>query len=223
MQRYDIFESIHKGLKALLYNTALLLQQTDFSNGETEDDLIERVKETIQLFEEHLETESKYILQVIFDFEPGIADQFLQNQRQFVLLCSKLKDALGTYQSDQVEKTIAGKCLAACYADFMIFQLQVMAREEDVLSKILWRYFSDKHIIQLQKEILQHDCKHSTKLTQWMLRGINDSEAIVWLKSVEETASQEKFQALFIAAEKELPERRYKRILSSLSEGVMLA
>ena len=223
MQRYDIFESIHKGLKALLYNTALLLQQTDFSNGETEDDLIERVKETIQLFEEHLETESKYILQVIFDFEPGVADQFLQNQRQFVLLCSKLKDALGTYQSDQVEKTIAGKCLAACYADFMIFQLQVMAREEDVLSKILWSYFSDKHIIQLQKEILQHDCKHSTKLTKWMLRGINDSEAIVWLKSVEETAPQEKFQALFIAAEKELPERRYKRILSSLSEGVMLA
>ena len=40
MQRYNIFHQVHKGLKALLYETALQVQQTGFWNADEADDVI---------------------------------------------------------------------------------------------------------------------------------------------------------------------------------------
>jgi len=226
MQRHDIFESIHKGLKALLYDTALILQHTDFSAEEPFEKITVSITETVHLFEEHLKSEAKFILPLILDFEPGIADQFLKDQQQAYRLSTQLKDTLNNFLSGQVLKTgvDAGKLLATAYMEFMLFQIGLMAKEEDTLNKILWRYFSDKHIIQLQKEILHDSCLPlSQKLTLWMMRGINDTEAVFWLKTVERCSSESEFKALFETAEKELPQDRFRKLLSALTEGVMLA
>lgn len=226
MQRYDVFESVHKGLKALLYDTALLLQHADFSKEEPFEAVTEAIKEAVHLLEEHIQTEAKFIVPLILDFEPGIADQFIKDQQQALNLSAQLKNALSNFVSEQTLKSDnhAGKVLSCRYMEFMLFQINLMVKEEELLNKILWKYFSDKHIAQLQKEMLQNNCLTlSEKLTRWMMRGINDTEAVYWLKTVERTASQLEFKTLFATAEKELSQDRFKKLLSSLTEGVMLA
>ena len=37
MKRYNIFNQVHKGLRALLYETIIKLQQTDFTDTEDAD------------------------------------------------------------------------------------------------------------------------------------------------------------------------------------------
>lgn len=226
MQRYDVFESVHKGLKALLYDTALLLQHADFLKEEPFETITEAIKETVHLLEEHIQTEVKFIVPLIFDFEPGIADQFIKDQQQALHLSAQLKNALSNFVSEQTLKSgnDAGKALSCRFMEFMLFQINLMVKEEELLNRILWKYFSDKHIAQLQKEMLQNNCLTlSEKLTRWMMRGINDTEAVYWLKTVERTASQLEFKTLFATAEKELSQDRFKKLLSSLTEGVMLA
>jgi len=56
-----------------------------------------------------------------------------------------------------------------------------------------------------------------------MMRGLNNPEIVGWFKSIEESASEAAFQKLFAIAERELPERRFRHVLETLTEGVMLA
>ena len=43
MKRYNLFYQIHKGLRTMLYETAIGLQQTDFCNEEETDAIAERI------------------------------------------------------------------------------------------------------------------------------------------------------------------------------------
>ncbi len=51
--RVNIFNQIHKGLRALLYESSLLLQQTDFSDEQEMQIAISRVKMVADLFDDH--------------------------------------------------------------------------------------------------------------------------------------------------------------------------
>jgi hypothetical protein len=70
MKRYNIFNQIHKGLRALLYETIIKLQQTDFTDAEDADEAVQQVKIILDLFDEHAHTEDNFILPAIVEYEP---------------------------------------------------------------------------------------------------------------------------------------------------------
>ena len=53
MQRYNIFNQVHKGLRELLYQTASRLQQTDFSTHQEREAILEQVNIVVDLFDKH--------------------------------------------------------------------------------------------------------------------------------------------------------------------------
>ena len=59
--------------------------------------------------------------------------------------------------------------------------------------------------------------------SKWMMRGLNNAEITGWLKGVEKNAPEAVFQSLFVTAEKELSERRFRQVLEGLTEGAMVA
>ena len=76
MQRYNIFHQVHKGLKVLLYETALQVQHTDFWNIEEADEVIEQIDELILLFEKHAQSEDTYIFPAVEKYDPSVAHAF---------------------------------------------------------------------------------------------------------------------------------------------------
>lgn len=62
-----------------------------------------------------------------------------------------------------------------------------------------------------------------TQYSKWMMRGLNNAEITAWLRRVEKSAPEAVFQLLFVIAEKELTERRFRQISEGLTEGAMLA
>jgi hypothetical protein len=56
-----------------------------------------------------------------------------------------------------------------------------------------------------------------------MIRGINNWEAVTWMKSIEKGVPPVVFQTLIQKAEQELSPKRFQKITQSLSEGVQLA
>ncbi|MBK7374191.1 MAG: hypothetical protein IPJ02_01045 [Chitinophagaceae bacterium] len=76
MKRYNIFYQVHKGLRAMLYETAILLQQTDFSNEEETNTIAECISEVVVLFDKHAHSEDSNILNTIESFEPSVAGLF---------------------------------------------------------------------------------------------------------------------------------------------------
>ncbi|HEY6503823.1 MAG TPA: hemerythrin domain-containing protein [Chitinophagaceae bacterium] len=226
MQRYNIFHQVHKGLKALLYETALQVQHTDFWNVEEADDAIDRIKEVIRLFEKHADSEDTLVFPAVEKYDPAIADAFEQEHVKDHLLGQLLNGCIARYKGAAVitEKATAGKEMQSAFSKFMVFNLEHMAKEEDVLNPILWRHYTDAELMGITQQIIARIPEdYMAQYSKWMMRGLNNAEITGWLKGVEKNAPEFVFQSLFVTAEKELPQRRFRLVLESLSEGAMLA
>jgi hemerythrin-like domain-containing protein len=223
--RVNIFNQIHKGLRALLYESSLLLQQTDFSDEQEMKAVINRVTVVADLFDDHAHHEDTYVLPAIQQYEPSIVDAFEQEHAMDAKLTRALKDSLQALQmaSPLVRQEMANE-LSRTFIQFMIFNLEHMSKEENILNKILWRYYADADILDLQRKIVSSLSPWSAKMgSQWMMRGLNNPEIINWLRAVEDAAPENVFQDLFATAERELPEHRFRKVLETITEGVMLA
>ena len=221
--RIDIFNQIHKGLRALLYESSLLLQQTDFLDDEEMQTAISRVTMVADLFNDHAHHEDKFILRAVQEHEPSIVDAFEREHAMNTRLTRALKNCLQALQmaSPMVRPEMAN-VLYKTFVQFMVFNLEHMSKEENILNKILWRYYSDDEILSIQEDILASlTTWSSTNTSRWMMRGLNNTEIVSWLKSVEESAPEASFQKLFTIAQRELPEHRFSHVLESLTEEVM--
>jgi len=223
--RINIFNQIHKGLRALLYESSLLLQQTDFLDDQEMQTAVTRVTMVADLFDDHAHHEDKFILPAIQEHEPSIVDAFEREHAMNIKLTRALKNCLQALQmASPVVRPEMANVLYKTFVQFMVFNLEHMSKEETILNKILWRYYSDGEILAIQKNILASLTPWSaTNGSRWMMRGLNNPEIVGWFKSIEESASEAAFQKLFAIAERELPERRFRHVLETLTEGVMLA
>jgi iron-sulfur cluster repair protein YtfE (RIC family) len=226
MQRYNIFNQIHKGLRALLYETALQVQHTDFWNIDEADEAIAKIEDVIRLFEKHAYSEDTYVFPVLDKYEPSLADAFEQEHVKDHALARLLEKTINSYKHAEIitDKVPAAKDIHAAYTEFMVFNLEHMAKEEKVLNPILWRYYTDNELMAITQQIIANvPQEYMAQYSKWMMRGLNNAEIAGWLRGVEKNAPEVVFQSLFVTAEKELPERRFRLVLESLTEGAMLA
>ncbi len=121
------------------------------------------------------------------------------------------------------DRAEAGKKINIDFVSFLVFNLQHMAKEEDILNRLLWRYYSDAEILQMQQRIVQNTQPwHQDFYSKWMLRGINHVEAALWLRSVQRAAPEVVYQTLFTKAQQELPKPRFKKLVEALTETALL-
>jgi hypothetical protein len=226
MQRFNIFNQIHKGLRALLFDTALHLQRTDFTNEVEAEEALNKVREAVLLFDEHAHKEDTFVLPVIAEFEPSVVDTFETEHVKDLALSNQLTASVETFflQESATQKVMAGQQLTRAFLAFTVFNLEHMAKEEDLINTLLWRYYSDDAILAIQQQIVLNTTPWLNDFySKWMLRGINTPEATRWLQAVQATAPEVFFQTLLSKANDELPAGRFDRIASALSDGVPTA
>jgi hypothetical protein len=226
MERYNSFNIIHKGLRAALYQTALQLQQTDFTEDDQAEEALNKVKEIVMLFEGHAHKEDNFVLPMISEYEPSVVAAFNSEHEEDEKLGKELNSAVEKVAGSTTvfEKIVSGRELTESFVRFMVFNLNHMAKEEDIINKILWRYYSDDEIKAVVGKISKADPPwiHEFYVT-WMIRGINNLEAVNWMKAIEKGVPPVVFQSLVQKAEQELPAKRFQKITLSLCEGVQVA
>ncbi|MGZ3851840.1 MAG: hemerythrin domain-containing protein [Flavisolibacter sp.] len=226
MQRYNAFNIIHKGLRAALFQTALQLQQTDFTDEEQAEEAVNKVKEIVMLFEGHAHKEDNYVLPLINEYEPSVVASFNSEHEEDGRLGNELNDAVQRVLNSEgfTEKAISGRELTESFVRFMVFNLNHMAKEEDIINKILWRYYSDDELKAVVAKISQADPPWIQEFyVKWMIRGINNTEAIEWMKAAGKAAPAVVFKGLVQKAEQELPKQRFQKISASLTEELKVA
>lgn len=226
MTRFNIFNQIHKALRAMLYDTSLVLQQTNFGDLEEAETALEKVKQVVDMFDAHATHEDDFILPPIQHYEPSLVDAFEQEHEEDHALTEKLRGLLVVYKhAVKMEVKIeTGRAILNSFIDFMIFNLEHMVKEETVLNKILWRYYTDEEIKEVNKKIIESISPGEMALASaWMMRGLSITEISTWLKAVEKNAPQQVFSQLFSLAEKELPNDRFRKVMENLTEGTMVA
>jgi hemerythrin-like domain-containing protein len=226
MTRYNLFNQIHKGLRSLLYETSLVLQQTDFLAKEEAKEAIGRVAEVVELFEKHAYTEDNFVLPALQEFEPSVVNLFEEEHDKDHALGMRLQELLFVFNHSVMDdtRTETGKTLNVVFVEFMVFNLEHMAKEEKVLNRLLWRYYSDEQLHGITQQILsQITPEFMAKYSRWMMHGLNNPEISGWLKQVKNTAPRFVFDGLMITAEKELHPHRWMEVREEVIDKAMVA
>ncbi len=226
MNRYNSFYQIHKALRAMLYDAALTLQQTDFSNSAESASAMTKVADVVFAFDNHAHHEDTFINPAVEAYEPELAKTFEDEHVEDHRLSSNLKNLLAICENALLpeERVICGSAITKSFVEFMVFNLEHMAKEEVLLNRALWKHYTDEQIIEIHHKILAAippaEMQHATK---WMLRGLNNADIISWFKDVKQSAPQPVFNGLLSIAEIELPFERFEIIEQALSLEEVLA
>jgi len=210
MLRYNIFNLIHKSLRAMLYDAALTLQQTDFTNtGETGESR-QKVNAVIEAFEQHGFHEDETLMPVIEKFKPAVIASFEKDHIDDRRMGNDLRHLQNIYDDAQTaeDRIIAGSAISNSFRNYLIFNLQHMQREEIELNELLWANYSDEQILKINAQIIAGiPPEEMFTSAGWFLQSVNAKEATEFLISLKQTAPEPVFAALFNLSKTFLPER----------------
>ncbi len=226
MNRYNMFYQVHKGLRAMLYNTACTLQQTDFFNEAEADAAIAMVEEVAELFDEHAHTEDHFVLEALQEKEPAVSALFEQEHVQDHELSNRLRSLLQIFKhADTAEHlTHAGGAIRIAFTEFLVFNLQHMAKEEAALNEILWKHFTDQQLQEITRSIVTNiPPAQMARFSKWMMAALSNTEISDWLKEVKNNAPSFVFENMLALAEQEISVARWNTIRETMTEGAMLA
>lgn len=217
-QRYNVFNQIHKGLRGMLYNTALCIQQTDFTQSEAESTL-NQLEQVLQFFDEHAENEDAFILPHIRQQNAQLIDELEKDHAIDHRLTETLFDHIKDWRAtDTVSlRETLGQRMGYAFNEFIAFNLYHMNKEENVLMYLLWKHYTDAEIRQMEARILQ-SIPLPTLLAEsrWMMRSINDKEVIAWLLGVKQEAPAPVFDTFLGIARDELTPDRFANVHTAL-------
>lgn len=224
-ERYNTFNQIHKALRNMLYDTAISLQVTDLSS-EAAAPTITRLEQTLHLFDDHAMHEDNFVLPHVKKHNAQLVDELEKDH----VVDHKLSDDLANYITawkeapDAYNRASLGSRIFYAFNEFVAFNLYHMNREENELIYVLWKHYTDAEIIQMEQEILKVIPPETLMIeSRWMMRSINDTEIIHWLRAVKNNAPEEVFDGFLRMAEEELAPERVAAVLRGLQAGHVAA
>lgn len=223
--RYNVFNQIHKGLRAVLYDTAMCIQQTDFSIDNAAE-TVNKVSLVVDLFDEHAHHEDTYMLPLVAIHDAAMVDDFEKDHE----IDHKLSDALRELVNDwakantKAERLTIGQSLFYAFNEFIAFNLYHMNKEENQLLFSLWKHNTDAELLAAQQQIIASIKPEILMIeSRWMMRSLNNDEIIKWLTGVKTGAPEEVYNIYLKMAEEELPANRYQSVISGLKPELVAA
>ena len=210
MQRFNTFNMIHKALRAMLYDTALTMQQTYFADTTEAADVFEKMNDVIFAFEQHGMHEDTILMPVIASYDPAMILSFEQEHKEDLSLGNKLKHLQNMYHATETseEKLMVGSVMIRAFRDYMIFNLEHMQREEVDLNKLLWDHYTDEELLEINERIIATiPPAEMASTSKWFMQAINKEEAKGWLIAVKRSAPDFVFDSLFELTDTYLTER----------------
>lgn len=219
--RYNTFYRIHKGLRAMLYETALKIQQTDMADPEAGAPVIGAVNEVLLMFGTHADSEDRFYNIPLENIDSSVATLFEKEHVEDHRLAAQLEQLVHDWSEAATRETRQeiGKELFYSFNEFIAFNLYHMNKEEKLLNQVLWKHYDDQEIIQKERTLVQSLTPEKIALSgRVMARGLNDREIAEWHREVRATAPAPVYGLLKSISQKELPAKRWESIQRALEE-----
>jgi hypothetical protein len=154
--RFDLYGSVHKGVRALLFSTVGQVARTDFSRSDEAQAALDAVERLFRFLEEHAENEDRVIMPVLQRFSDETfavleADHAHTErlQAEAAQLVKRLRDATTR------RRVHLARRLHACLCQLVALHLQHMERQERDGHRALWAHLTDQELLALQEQIVR--------------------------------------------------------------------
>ena len=144
MPRFDTLTSIHKAIRAMVYETGGALQTTDFADEQEAARAAADLEAVLFLLHDHHATEEKFVFPKLRPFEEQLVDAMLAQHQEVVRLLGIAEEARTLVTAvDAADRVAAGADLNRRFNELIAFYFDHLAREEVEVLPATWRHFDD--------------------------------------------------------------------------------
>ena len=137
--RVDLFSTIHKGIRALLFELAVDAARADVTSTSAVDALADKVERVLGFLDEHAGLEDRFVIPELRALDPDLADELARDHRALDAVQTEVglaADAISL--ADLSQRPLAGAQLCRVINHLVAVQLLHMNREETEINAILW-------------------------------------------------------------------------------------
>lgn len=221
-----MFNLKHKGLRAMLFETAMELQHTCFDHSESAAETMKKVESVMHAFHNHAAHEDQFVLPTLRKYDAALIEEFESEHAMDELLTQKVNKLIAACKLAEGKENMiaAGYALTMAFNEFIAFNLYHMNKEEHKINNTFWKYYTDAELAQVtQKIIASIPPGELAEEASWMIKGTSRNEIIAWLLAVKNDAPEFVFKSLLAVAEKSLSQQRLNEVQEGLTEGAMIA
>lgn len=220
MTRVDLYGSVHKGLRALLYRTGMLVARTDFGRADECAATAAALGELLGFLDEHAEHEDDAILPELARLAPGLHAELAAEHVRVHGMQADLAGLVARLEgASSAERAALGRRLHERMAHLTAAHLVHMDREEVQANRVLWAHLDDDALRALEGRIV--GSIPGPRMQQWMelmLPAAHLSERAEMLAGMRAAMPAEVFDELTAPARRALGEELW--ILSLEAAGV---
>ncbi len=149
--RFQPLGQTYQKLGTLLCQAALSIQATDYTASTEWERLIQQVKQTFTAFKSHADKEENILFPILHNFEPALVAILRDDQYERMRYLNDLSDLFDTKHaaSDKHKSKLFSHKLLYRFDEFVASVLQQMNEHERMINQVLWRYYSDKELVQM--------------------------------------------------------------------------
>jgi hemerythrin-like domain-containing protein len=213
MGRVDLFTTVHKAIRALIYDLSMMLQTADFTDERARNACLAALEHFLELLHEHAGYEDRTVFAATHKFEPEIIDRLEAEHHQIGTHLDQVHhsiDRVKAATTDQ-ERIEAGAGLNRSVNQFIAFYLGHLAHEEDTVLPATFKYFTDEELTGMRAEVQKTTtAARFAEWMRWMYPSVNINELTEMFKGLKAHAPPPFYEAMSQVAHMSLGELRWR-------------
>jgi len=220
MERINLFENTHKGIRNGFSQLSFLAGNTDYTKPEPVKKLYDLGKDVFLLLNIHAAEEDEMIMAELEKKAPNSTKHDIEEHEAIEAeqqQLEKMLDEIYDGAMNHGDMTVLGNRF---YFEINLFYSQYlihMADEETDTMNMLWENFTDEELAQIRKRsIAQFTPEVAMKWQSFIIPSLSPVQRVAVLKSVKANAPRQSYNAYLRVVEKNLPAEEFADLINKL-------
>ncbi|MGC4059507.1 MAG: hypothetical protein QM749_01080 [Aquabacterium sp.] len=220
-RRFNMYQSVHKGLRAFMADTLTKVGQTDYTDAVERQETAAQLRSLLSICAEHLAHENRFVHSAMESRQPGSAARCVGEHVEHVAQIGGLGGCLDHALAASADKQAAAwQHLYHALSLFVAENYEHMLLEEREHNAVLWRHFSDAELIEIHDALLASVPPDEMAVHfRWMLPQLSHPERVGMLSGMRQGMPPEVFASQLNMARPLLDERAWRKLTAALQVG----
>lgn len=213
MGHVDVFTTVHKAIRALIYDLSMMLQTADFTDERARNACLAGLEHFLELLHEHAGYEDRTVFAATHRFEPQMIDTLEEEHHQIAAHLEQLHKRIAGVKAAKTDQEWieSGAELNRSANTFIAFYLGHLAHEEDTVLPATLKYFNDDELMGMRAEVQRAATPaRFAEWMRWMYPSVNINELTEMFRTLKAHAPPPFFEAMSQVAHMSLGELRWR-------------